>query len=96
MLEPHKQVASLSHIASCEVINTTDTWSALHDSSPGRKETQSAWDDLACRDFFTVLLNTPIPWNHSWLLTAQKSHTAVWLESFPIASVRNLLSPDEI
>jgi len=30
------------------VINATDAWSALHDSSPRQKETQSAWDDLAC------------------------------------------------
>jgi len=28
--------------------------------------------------------------------TAQKSHTTAWSEAFPIASVRNLLSPDEL
>jgi len=46
---PRQQVASLSHIASChgEVINATDVWSALHDSSPQQKETQSAWDDFS-------------------------------------------------
>jgi len=79
-----------------EVINATDAWSALHDSSPRQKETQSAWDDLACRDTLAALLDTPSPWNHCRLLTAQKSHTAAWSEVFPIASVGNLLSPDEL
>jgi len=77
-----------------EVIDATDAWSALHDSSPWQKETQSVWDDLACRDSLATLLDTPSPWNHCRLLTTQKSHTAAW--SFPIANVRNLLSPDEL
>jgi len=34
--------------------------------------------------------------NHCRLLTAQNSHTAAWSEAFPIASVGNLLSPDEL
>ena len=79
-----------------EVINATDAWSAFHDSSPWQKETQSAWDDLACKDALAALLDTPSPWNHCRLLTAQKSHTATRSEAFPIASVRNLLSPDEL
>jgi len=79
-----------------EVINATDTWSALHDSFQRQKETQSAWDDLACKEALAVLLDTPSPWNYCRLLTAQKSHTAAWSEAFPIASVRNLLSPDEL
>jgi len=79
-----------------EVINATDAWSALHDSSPRQKETQLAWDDLACKDALAVLLDTPSPWNHCRLLTAQKSHTSAWSEAFPIASVGNLLSPDEL
>jgi len=79
-----------------EVINATDVWYALHDSSPQQKETQSAWDDLACRDSLTALLDTSSPWNHCQLLTAQKSHTAAWSEAFPIVNVRKLLSPDEL
>jgi len=42
-----------------EAINATDAWSALHGSSPRQKETQSAWDDLACRDSLAALLDTP-------------------------------------
>jgi len=38
-------------------------------------------------------LNT---WNHCQLLAAQESHTAAWSEAFPIASVGNLLNPDEL
>ena len=34
--------------------------------------------------------------NHCRLFTAQKSHTAAWSEALPIASSRNLLSPDEL
>jgi len=34
--------------------------------------------------------------NHCRLLTAQKSHSAAWSEAFPISSVGNLLSPDEL
>jgi len=79
-----------------EVINATDAWSALRDSSPRQKETQSAWDDPSCRDSLAALLDTPSPWNHCRLLTTQKSHTAAWLEAFPIASVGTLLSPDEL
>jgi len=79
-----------------EVINATDAWSAIHDSSPRQRETQSAWDDLACKDAVAALLDTPSPWNHCWLLIAQKSHTAASSEAFPIASVGNLLSPDEL
>ena len=79
-----------------EVINAADAWSALHDSSPWQKETQSAWDDIACRDSLAALLDTPNPWNHCQLFTAEKSHTAAWAEAFPIASVGNLLSTDEL
>ena len=86
----------LSHCLYGKVIHATDAWSALHDSSPRRKETQSAWDDLACRDSLAVLFDTPSHWNHCRLRTAQKSHTAAWSEAFPIAIVRNLLSPDEL
>jgi len=57
---------------------------------------QSACDDFAYRDSLTALLYTPRPWNSSELLTAQKNHTAAWSEAFPIASIRNLLSPDEL
>jgi len=67
-----------------------------HDSSPPEKGIQAAWDDLACRDTLNSLLNTNNPWNHCQLLAAQESHTAAWLEAFPIASVGNLLSPDEL
>ena len=38
-----------------KVIKTTDAWSALRYSSPRRKETQSAWDDVACRDSLNSL-----------------------------------------
>jgi len=79
-----------------EEITATDAWSVFHDSSPRRKEAQWAWDDLACRDSLAAPLNTPSPWNHCRLLTAQKNHTAAWSETFPIASVGNLLSPDEL
>ena len=79
-----------------EVINATDTWFTLHDSSPRQKETQSAWDGLACRDSLAALLDTSSPWNHCRLLTAKKSHTAAWSEAFPIASIGNLVSPDEL
>ena len=65
-------------------------------SSPLEKGTQAAWDDLACRDALNSLLNTNNPWNHCRLLAAQESHTAAWSEAFPIASVGNLLSPDEL
>jgi len=80
-----------------EVINATDAWSALHDSSPRQNETQSAWDDLACRDSLAALLDSPSPWNHCRLLTAQKCHTAAWsTKAFPNASVGNQLSPNEL
>jgi len=68
------------------VISATDAWSALHDSSPRQKEIQSAWGDLACRDSLAALLDTPSPWNHCRLLTAQKSHTAACLPSQLLAS----------
>jgi len=61
-----------------------------------KKRKHSAWDDLACKDALTALLDTPSPWNHCRLLTAQKSHTAAWSEAFPIVSIGNLLSPDEL
>ena len=47
------------------------------------------------RDTLKSLLNTNNPWNHCRLLAAQESHTAAWSKAFPIASVGNLLSPDE-
>ena len=77
-----------------EVINATDAWSTLHDSSPQQKETQSAWDDLACKDSLATLIDTLSPWNYCWLLTAQKNHTAAWSEAFPIASVWALMSSE--
>jgi len=43
-----------------------------------------------------TLLDTPSPWNHCRLLTAQKSHTADWSEAFPIPSDGNRLSPNEL
>ena len=79
-----------------EVIKATDAWFALHDSSPLEKEIRSAWDDLACTVSLTALLSTPSLWNRSRVLTAQKSHTAAWLEAFPFASIGNLLSHDEL
>ena len=79
-----------------DVNDAIDDWSKHHDSSPLEKGTQAAWDDLACRDTLNSLLNTNNPWNHCRLLAAQESHTAAWSEAFPIASVGNLLSPDEL
>jgi len=67
-----------------------------HDSSQLEKGIQAAWDDLACRYTLNSQLNTNNPWNHCRLLAAQESHTAAWSEAFPIASVVNLLSPDEL
>jgi len=78
------------------VNDAIDDWSKHRDSSPLEKGTQAAWDDLACRDTLNSLLNTNNPWNHYRLLAAQESHTAAWSEAFPIASVGNLLSPDEL
>jgi len=68
----------------------------MQDSSPLEKGIQAACDDLACTDTFNSLLNTNNPWNHCRLLVAQESHNVVWSEEFPIASVGNLLSPDEL
>jgi len=79
-----------------DVNDTIDNWSEHHDSSPLQKGIQAAWDDLAYRDSLNSLLNTNYPWNHCWLLAAQESHTAAWSEAFPIASVGNLLSLDEL
>jgi len=56
-----------------EVINATGAWSALRDSSPRQKETQSARDDLACRDSLAALLDTPSPWNYCRLLPYRKA-----------------------
>jgi len=78
-----------------DVNDATDNWYKQRDSSPLEKGIQAAWDDLACRDTLNSLLSTTNPWNHCRLLAAQESHTAAWLEAFPIASVGNLLSPDE-
>jgi len=78
------------------VNDAIDDWSEHHDSSPLEKGIQAAWDDLACRDTLNSLLNTNNDWNHCRLLAAQESHTAVWSEVFPIASVGNLISPDEL
>ena len=63
---------------------------------PTTKGHRSAWTDLGSRDSLAALLDAPSPWNNCRLLTAQKNHTAAWSEAFPIASVGNLLSPDEI
>ena len=79
-----------------DVNNATDDWSKHHDSSPLKKGIQAAWDDLTCRDTLNSLLNTNNPWNHCRLLAAQESHTAASSEALPIASVGNLLSPDEL
>ena len=79
-----------------DVNDAIDNWSKHHDSLPLQKGIQAAWDDLACRDSLNSLLNTKNPWNHCRLLAAQESHTAAWSESFPIASIGNLLSPDEL
>ena len=62
-----------------EVINATDAWSALHDSSPWQKETQSAWDDLASKDV--------IQWP-SWQLllstSCNQNHWCVWQVHCPL------------
>ena len=79
-----------------DVNDTTGDWSKHHDSSPLEKRVQAAWDDLACRDTLNSLLNTNNPWNHCRLLAAQESHSAAWSKVFPIASVGNLLSSDEL
>jgi len=79
-----------------DVNNASDDWSEHYDSSSPQKGIQAIWDDLACKDSLNSLLNTNNPWNHCWLLAAQESHTATWSEAFPIASVGNLLSPDEL
>ena len=79
-----------------DVNDAIDDWSKHHDSSPLEKGIQAAWDDLACRDALNSLLNTNNPWNHCRLLAAQEGHTAAWSEAFPIASVGNLLSSDEL
>jgi len=79
-----------------DVNDAIDEWSKHHDLSPLQKGIQAAWDDLACRYSLNSLLNTNNPWNHCRLLAAQKSHTAAWSESFPIASVGNLLSFGEL
>ena len=79
-----------------DVSDAIDDWSKHHDSSPLEKGIQAAWDDVACRDTLNSLLNTNNPWNHCRLLAAQESHTGAWSEAFPIASVGNLLTPDEL
>jgi len=79
-----------------DVNDAIDDWCKHHDSSPLEKGTQAVWDDLACRDTLNSLLNTNNPWNHCLLLAAQESHNVVWSEAFQIASVGNLLSPDEL
>jgi len=79
-----------------DVNDAIDDWSEHHDSSPLEKGIQAAWDDLAYRDTLNSLLNANNPWNHCRLLAAQESHSAAWSEAFPIACVRNLLSPDEL
>ena len=78
-----------------DVNDAIDDWSEHHDSSPLEKVIQAAWDDLTSRDTLNSLINTDNLWNHCRLLAAQESHTAAWSEAFPIASVGNLLSPDE-
>jgi len=79
-----------------EIKNATDVSSQHHDPSPLQKEIQSAWDDLACRD--SLYVSTKSPWVHCRcrLLVAQVSHTAAWLEAFPLSNVGNLLSPDDL
>jgi len=79
-----------------DVNDAIDDWSERHDLSPLQKGMQAVWDDLACRDALKSLLNSNNPWSHCRLLAAQESHTAAWSEAFPIASVGNLLSPDEL
>ena len=79
-----------------DLSDAIDEWSEQHDSSPLQKEIQTAWDDLTCRDSLNTLLNTNNPWNHCRLLATQESHTAAWSETFPIASVGNLFSPDKV
>ena len=79
-----------------DVNDAIDDWSEHHDSSPLEKGIQAAWDDLTSRDTLNSLINTDNLWNHCRLLAAQESHTAAWSEAFPIASVGNLLSSDEL
>jgi len=57
-----------------DVNDPIDAWSKHHDSSPLQKGIQAAWDDLACRDSLTALLNTNNTWNHCQLLAAQEPH----------------------
>jgi len=78
-----------------DVTDAIDAWSEHHDSSPLQKGIQAAWDVLTCRDSLNTLLCIKSTWNHCLLLTAQESHIATWSETFPIATVGNLLSPDE-
>jgi len=79
-----------------DVNDAIDDWPKHHDSSPREKGIEVVWDDLACRDTLNSLININNPWNHCQLLAAQESHTAAWSEAFPIASIGNLLSPDEL
>ena len=79
-----------------DVSDATEDWSDNHDSPTPEKGVQEAWDDLTCRDTLNSLLNTNNPWNHCRLLAAQESLTAAWSEAFPIASVGNVLNPDEL
>jgi len=79
-----------------DVSDAIHDWSKHHDSSPLEKGIQAAWDDLTCSDTLNSLLNINNSWNHCRLLAAQESHIAAWSEVFPIASVGNLLSPDEL
>ena len=79
-----------------DVSDAIHDWSKHHDSSPLEKGIQAAWDDLTCSDTLNSLLNINNSWNHCRLHAAQESHIAAWSEAFPIASVGNLLSPDEL
>ena len=94
---PCQQVASLSHIASWGINQCN--WRLVRTSwfiSTAKGNTIGLGWPWLQRFTRPALLDTPSPWNHCRLLTAQKSHTAAWSEAFPIASVGNLLSPDAL
>jgi len=61
-----------------------------------KKGMQASRDDLACRDSLNTLLNIKNPWNHCRQIAAQVRHSAAWPKTFLIASVGNLLNPDEL
>jgi len=95
---PCQQVASISHIASWG--SSQRNWRLVRTSwfIPTTKGNTIGlrWPRLQRFTCCPIWHPKRSSWNYCRLLTAQKSHTAAWSEAFPIASVRNLLSPDEL